>query len=60
MEERTKRITVSLTEETYETLRRFAFDKNCSLSTALMILCEESLEEFGYGAKKEDKTTEAK
>ena len=43
MKDRTKRITVSLTEETYEELRRFAFESRSSLSKALMILCEEGL-----------------
>ena len=48
MEERNKRITVSLTEEMYEALRKFAFDKKTSLSTALGELCREGLEKKSY------------
>ena len=54
MEDRTKRITVSLTEETYEALRLFAFDSRSSLSTAVMVLCEDGLVEREYGKKQSD------
>lgn len=48
MEERNKRITVSLTGEMYEALRKFAFDGNVSLSAALSELCGEGLERKSY------------
>lgn len=49
MEDKQKRITVSLSEECYEALRKFAFDANASLSSAAKTLCEEGLELRDYG-----------
>lgn len=49
MEDKQKRITVSLTEECYEALRKYAFDANQSLSSAAKHLCEEGLQLHEYG-----------
>lgn len=54
MNERNKRITVSLSEECYEALRKYAFDVNTSLSMAMNRLCEERLETLRYGAREDD------
>ncbi len=49
MQEQQKRITVSLSEECYEALRKYAYDANLSLSAAAKQLCQESLERHKYG-----------
>ena len=48
MEDKQKRISVSLSKECYEALRKFAFDTNASLSTAAKVLCEEGLKRHNY------------
>lgn len=53
MEDKQKRISVSLSEECYEALRRYAYDTNASLSTAAKRLCEESLKALSYGEIRE-------
>ena len=55
MEERNKRITVSLTEALYEALRKYAFDYNISLSTALSNLCHDGLIQNEYMASNRTK-----
>lgn len=54
MEANQKRITVALPDESYEALRRFAFDNKISLSAALKVLCETGLENRKYGKLKND------
>lgn len=52
MSDTQKRITVALSEDCYEALRKYAYDTNKSLSGATKQLCEEGLACHLYGSIK--------